>query len=607
MAEALIIGAGPAGLSAAYELGKLGLHATVLEADQQVGGLSRTINYRGYRFDVGGHRFFSKVPLVNELWHEILGADFLLRPRQSRIYYRGRFFEYPLKPLNALAGLGPLDGFLICLSYARAKLTQAEDEYSFEQWVTNRSGRRLYEIFFKTYTEKVWGIPCSEISADWATQRIRNLSLGEALRHALFGQAHARDGRVITSLTEQFHYPRFGPGMMWERCAERVELAGGRVLCGVRVERIRHAGGRVESVHGRTAAGEAVEVTAPQVISTMPIRDLIDALDPPPPDEVRRAAGQLRYRDYLTVVLIVRRASVFPDNWIYIHSPEVKLGRIQNYKNWSPDMVPDPARTSLGLEYFLWDKDPEWAWPDQQLIEAGVRDCARIGIITAAEVDDGVVLRVPKAYPVYDQAYRANLALIRRYLQGLVNLQLVGRNGQHRYNNQDHSMLAGVYAARNLTGARHDVWSVNTETEYLEEVGHARPSPRLVPTRTRPAPAMELSAEAVTRRVFARLDPVALGAAFGCVAAVGLFMATAVLLLKGGPTVGPNLSLLGHFLIGFRVTWAGAVIGFIEAGTVGFGLGYVTARLRNWLLGATATLLQRRAAADWRRSPTAPG
>ena len=603
----MIIGAGPAGLSAAYELGKLGLGATVFEADEHVGGLSRTLNYGGYRFDIGGHRFLSKLPLINEIWHEILGDDFLLRPRQSRIYYRGKFFDYPLKPLNALSGLGPLDGFLIVLSYARAQLRRTDAEDSFEQWVTNRFGRRLYEIFFKTYTEKVWGIPCSEISADWATQRIRNLSLGGALRNALFGHQRGRDGQVITSLTEQFHYPRFGPGMMWERCAERVEQAGGRVMCGVRVERIRHDGGRIECVHVRAAGGETMEVPTPHVISTMPVRDLINALDPEPPEAVRRAANQLRYRDYLTVVLILRRANVFPDNWIYIHSPEVKLGRIQNYKNWSPEMVPDPAYTSLGLEYFLWEKDPEWTWPDEQLVEAGIRDCARIGIVSPNEVEDGTVLRVPKAYPVYDQGYRDSLAVVRQYVQGLRNLQLVGRNGQHHYNNQDHSMLAGLFAARNLAGAQYDVWAVNTDAEYLEEARSAAPAGRLVPTRLQPEPAPLLSAEVVARRVFARLDPVALGAAFACVAAVGLFLATAGLLLKGGPKVGPTLSLLSQYLIGFRVTWTGTVVGCIEAAGIGFGFGYVTARLRNWVLAAGATLLRRRAAAEWRRRPAALG
>ena len=600
MADALIIGAGPAGLTAAYELGKLGMGATVLEADEQVGGLSRTVNYRGYRFDIGGHRFFSKVPLINELWHEILGEDFLHRPRLSRIHYRGHFFDYPLKPLNALAGLGPLEAFLVCLSYAKARLYPTPQETSFEQWVSNRFGYRLYEIFFKTYTEKVWGIPCSEISVDWAAQRIKNLSLTEALRNALLSHNRSRNGEVITTLIEQFHYPRFGPGMMWERCAELIAERGTQTLRGVRVERIRHRHGRVECVVGRTLTGEVVEFSADHVVSTMPVRDLVNALDPPPPDDVLRAANQLRYRDYLTAVLILKRESVFPDNWIYVHSPDVKLGRIQNYKNWSPYMVPDATRTSLGLEYFLWDQDDEWTWPRERLIDLGIQDCRRIGLIEPGEVEDGTVVRMAKAYPVYDQAYQENLAVVRAYLAPLTNLQLIGRNGQHRYNNQDHSMLAGVYAARNCVGADYDVWSVNTEQTYLEE-GAAAATERAAPTRVGPAAGAPLLPDQIIEVVFARFDPVALGAAFSVVTGLGLFLATVILLLKGGPFVGKNLGLLGNYFFQFHVSWRGAVVGLVEAGIGGFVFGYVVAVLRNWGIAAYAVLLRRRAAAEARR------
>ncbi|MFN8624528.1 MAG: NAD(P)/FAD-dependent oxidoreductase [Candidatus Binatia bacterium] len=597
MPSVVIIGAGPAGLTAAYELSKLGIGSVVLEADDQVGGISRTVNYRGYRFDIGGHRFFSKVPLINDLWHAILGEDFLLRPRLSRIHYRGRFFDYPLKPLNALAGLGPFEALLVGASYAKTKIAPAPEERSFEQWVVNRFGYRLYEIFFKTYTEKVWGMPCSEISVDWAAQRIKNLSLTEAVRNALFNKTHDRDGTLITSLIERFHYPRLGPGMMWERCEALVRERGSETMRGVRVERIRHRHGRVECVDGRTAAGDAVEFGGDHVISTMPIRDLVNALDPAPPDHVLRAANRLRYRDYLTVVLIVNRAEVFPDNWIYIHSPDVKLGRIQNYKNWSPHMVPDGSRTSLGLEYFLWDQDEEWTWPEDRLIELGMRECTRIGLLDPAEVDDGTVVRMPKAYPVYDHGYQERLATVRDYLGTIANLQLIGRNGQHRYNNQDHSMLAGIFAAQNLAGARHDVWSVNTDMDYQEE---ARvPSPRLAPVGVEGAPA--LAAERVIQVAFARVDAVALGVAFGAVAGLGLFLATVFLLFKGGPTVGPNLALLGQYFVGFRVTWVGALVGLVEAGLGGFATGYVAAHLRNRALARYAVWLQRRAAAKARR------
>lgn len=482
----VIIGAGPAGLTAAYELVKLGRRATILEADAQVGGLARTVDYHGYRFDIGGHRFLSKEPLIHNLWRELLGADLLLRPRLSRLYYREHFFDYPLTALNALAGLGPVEALRVLWSYVSARLQPYPEERTFAQWVANRFGERLYQIFFQTYTEKVWGLPCTEIAADWAAQRIKNLSLGAALRHAMWGVRRENDGALVTTLSEWFYYPRLGPGMLWERCAAVLAARGVETVCGVQVERIRHRRERIEGVIGRTRTGAMVEVGADHLITTMPLRDLILAFDPPPLEDVVSAATRLRYRDYLTVILIVRRETVFPDNWLYIHSPEVRLGRIQNYKNWSPEMTPDPTRTSLGLEYFLWDTDDEWQWSSEQLIERGIRECARIGLIDPQEVEDGVVVRMPKAYPVYDQHYQRHVATVRRYLERFANLQTIGRNGLHRYNNQDHAMLTGVYAARNLAGARYDVWAVNTERAYHEEGGETV-SERLTPVRITPA------------------------------------------------------------------------------------------------------------------------
>lgn len=604
MSEVTIIGAGPAGLTAAYELSKLGLQPTVVEADNQVGGLSRTVNYRGYRFDIGGHRFFSKVPLINELWKEMLREDFLVRPRLSRIYYRDHFFDYPLKAANALTGLGPVEALLITLSYTKAKLFPGGEETNFEQWVSNRFGYRLYEIFFKTYTEKVWGLPCAEISADWAAQRIKNLSLHEALRNALLGAARAKDGQVITTLIDQFHYPRYGPGMMWEHCEQLLATRGHETIRGIKVERIRHRNGHVECVYGRNGDGELVEFGGDHFISTMPLRRLIQSLDPPPPDRVLQAANTLRYRDYLTAVLIVNRESVFPDNWIYIHSPEVKMGRIQNYKNWSEYMVPDQSRTSLGLEYFLWDKDDEWNWSQDRLVELGIKECARIGLIEPDEVEDGTVVRMKKAYPVYDQHYQNSVEIIRNYLEGFPNLQTVGRNGLHRYNNQDHSMLTAVYAARNIVGENNDVWSVNTEMEYHEEVRTkaATNGDRMVPAKVLPTPTpSQILPDEAIEAAFARLDPVALGAASGIVLGVAVFLATAALLLKGGPVVGPTLSLLSNYFIGFEVTWVGALIGLIEAAIAGFALGYLGALLRNWGMASYASLLRRRAEAELNR------
>jgi protoporphyrinogen oxidase len=601
MNEVVIIGAGPAGLTAGFELSKLGMRSTIIEADNQVGGISRTVNYRGYRFDIGGHRFFSKVPLINQVWEEILGEEFLVRPRLSRIYYREHFFDYPLKPLNALAGLGPVEASLVMLSYARAKLLPSSEETNLEQWVANRFGHRLYQVFFKTYTEKVWGIPCTEISADWAAQRIKNLSLQEALRNALLGSGKSKDGQIITTLIDQFHYPKFGPGMMWE-CGERLlSERGNPTVRGIKIKRIRHKQGRVECIYGQKDTGEWVEFAGDQFISTMPLRSLIRALDPPPPDHVLEAANRLRYRDYLTVVLVVNRESIFPDNWIYIHSPEVKMGRIQNYKNWSPYMVPDQTRTSLGLEYFLWDKDEEWGWSQDRLINLGVNECAKIGLVEKDEVEDGTVVRMKKAYPVYDQTYQESLEIVRNYLATLQNLQTVGRNGLHRYNNQDHSMLTAIYAARNIAGEKNDVWSVNTEMEYHEEVRSPRPSmgDRLVPTRLEPVVAQQKAeADEVIATIFGRLDPLAMGTAIGIVSGLVLFIATAALLLEGGPVVGPTLSLLKNFLLGYEVTWKGALLGLVEAGLIGFALGYLGARFGNLGIAAYAHSIRRRAEAQ---------
>ena len=571
MPGCVVIGAGPAGLTAAHELAKAGVTSLVLESDAVVGGLSRTSCYRGYGFDIGGHRFFTKVPYVRELWEEILGEDFLVRPRLSRIYHRGRFFDYPLKPANALLGLGPLEALRIGASWLGAQLFPHREERTFEHWVSNRFGRRLFEIFFKTYTEKVWGIPCTEISADWARQRIKNLDLAAALKSAFL--ASARRDSVITSLIEEFHYPRRGPGQMWEACAERLAEGGTKLVLGARVTGIRHEGGRAVALRVREGDAEYT-IQVEQVISSMPVRELIRCLEPAPPPDVRAAAERLRYRDFLTVGLIVAREPLFPDNWIYIHSDEVRVGRIQNYGNWSPAMVPEPSHSSLGLEYFVNEGDELWSMSDAELIALGSAECERLGLVTAGEVVDGTVIRMRKAYPVYDASYGEAMATIRHWLAGISNLQPIGRNGQHRYNNQDHSMLSGVYAARNVVGGSHDVWDVNVEPEYQEEVRSG--GDRFVPRRLADTPT-----EAWIQEAFGRYDPVALGVALGTVLGLGLFVATAVLLLLGGEPVGPNLAVLGSYFLGFEVTWRGALLGLLEAGAGGFAFGYALARLIN--------------------------
>jgi protoporphyrinogen oxidase len=470
----VVIGGGPAGLTAGHELLRLGLDGLVLEKDDTVGGLSRTARHLGFRFDIGGHRFFTKVPEVQALWEEVLGADLLERRRVSRIYFRNRFFDYPLRPWNALSGLGPVEALRILASYARARLRPSADERSFEQWVSNRFGARLYQTFFKTYTEKVWGMPCSEISADWAAQRIKSLDLAGALRNALFG---GDGGAIATTLIDRFHYPRLGPGMMWERVADRL---GSRVQRQVAVSRLCHSQGRVHAVVVSEPSGSERRIEADRFVSSMPLGELVLALDPPAPAPVLRLARRLRYRAFLTVCLVIDRPQVFADNWIYVHSPEVRVGRIQNFKNWSPEMVPDPAKTSLGLEYFVDQGDTLWSSSDASLVALGRDEATRLRLLQPSDVEDGAVVRMAQAYPVYDAGHRETIAGLRDYLAGLRNLQVIGRGGQHRYNNQDHSMLAGLQAARNVAGADYDVWAVNVEPSYHEGesgTGRAAPAP----------------------------------------------------------------------------------------------------------------------------------
>jgi len=588
MRPTAIIGAGPAGLTAAYELTRLELPAVVFEQDDIVGGIARTESYKGYYFDIGGHRFFTKVPLIQSLWEEILQEDFLVRPRLSRIFYNGKFFDYPLKPMNALMGLGLVESVRIGCSYLWAQLNRGGEENNFEQWVTHRFGRRLFEIFFKTYTEKVWGIPCTEIRADWAAQRIKNLDLLTAVRQALLGSG--RGDKSVTSLIDSFHYPRLGPGMMWERCRSLLEARGVETRFDSRVVELERQGDLIRSVTLSDRAGNRERIETDQVISSLPIQTLMRSIRPRPSAEVLAAASGLRYRDFLTVVLIVDREELFPDNWIYIHSPEVRVGRMQNFKNWSPDMVPDPTRSSLGLEYFVQENDELWDASDEDLIALGTREAASLGLVREQEVLDGCVLRMPKAYPVYDSKYQDCLTTIREYLDGIPNLQPIGRNGLHRYNNQDHSMLTGIYAARNIAGESYDLWSVNVEEEYHEEGAEAsrRGGDPLVPGRVEASPIEDL-----LRSAFARFDPVALAAAFGVVGALGILTATALLILQGGETDVPTLSLLGNYFFGYSVSWGGALLGAAEVGALGFAVGYGMAAAINLLLQSYEISIQR--------------
>ena len=465
---AVVIGAGPAGLTAAYQLTKAGWAVTVLESDDVVGGISRTVERDGWRFDIGGHRFFTKVRAVDDLWHEILpGDDFMRRSRMSRIFYEGKFYDYPLKPLNALANLGPVEALRCVGSYLWARARPPADQSNLEGWISARFGTRLYSHFFKSYNEKVWGVPATDISADWAAQRIKNLSLGNAVLNA-FRPTHDSD---ITSLIEEFHYPRLGPGMMWERCRELVESAGGRVLTSAPVVAVHRSHGRATAVTA-LVDGEPTRFDADHVISTMPLPALARSMDPAIPADIAATAEGLSFRDFLTVALVVPEADAFPDNWIYVHSPNVQVGRIQNFGAWSPYMVKD-GRTCLGMEYFVFEGDSLWASTDEDLVELATQELEALGLVASERVEAGYVIRMPRAYPVYDEGYDARVSELRRWLEANVaNVHPVGRNGMHKYNNQDHSMYTAMLTVENIVeGHRHDIWAVNVEAEYHETAG----------------------------------------------------------------------------------------------------------------------------------------
>ena len=464
----VVIGAGPAGLTAAYELVKVGQGVAVLEASDTVGGLSQTVERDGWRFDIGGHRFFTKVPEVEGLWHDILPPeDFLMRPRMSRIYYNGAFFDYPLKAMNALRGLGVAEAARCVLSYVLTRIHPPKDQTTFEGWVAARFGWRLYRIFFKTYTEKVWGMEATEIQADWAAQRIKNLNLMTAVRRAVLPRR--RNRKDVASLIEEFQYPKYGPGLMWERCRDRVEALGGEVRMRSAVSAVHHQGGRAIGVTATTEGGMRV-YEADHVVSSMPLSTLVKVMDPPAPTRVQEAADGLRYRDFLTVALVVPQRYSFPDNWIYIHSPSVKVGRIQNFGSWSPYLVKND-RTCLGLEYFVNEGDELWNASDDELIALGKRELGALELVQPDAVEAGYVVRMPKAYPVYDADYKGHVETIRAWLAEVApNVHPVGRNGMHKYNSQDHSMLTAMLTVQNILGdARHDIWRVNVEEDYHEE------------------------------------------------------------------------------------------------------------------------------------------
>jgi protoporphyrinogen oxidase len=456
-----VLGGGPAGLTAGYLLAKQGQPVVVLESSDMVGGIARTEVRDGYRFDLGGHRFFTKAREVDELWHEIMGDEFLRRPRQSRIYWNDKFLEYPLQGMDVIRKLGPVELARCMASYAWAVVKPKGHEETFEQWVSNRFGARLYQHFFKTYTEKLWGVPADEIRAEWAAQRIKGLSFFAAARSAFFGNK----GNEIKSLIAEFNYPRYGPGQMWERMTEQIRAHGGEVRLCAPVTRLTIADGRVQEL---IAGGETISPS--HVISSLPLRTTVGITYPEAPLSVRDAARGLRYREFLTVLLVIEGEDLFPDNWIYIHQPGVRVLRIQNFKSWSPWMVPNDTDASIGMEYFCFEGDELWNMPDEELVAMASREIEQLHLARADRVKFGFVARVHKAYPIYDELYAERVATIRAWLETIANIQQVGRNGLHRYNNSDHSMLTAMRAVDNiLLGAGHDIWAVNAESVYHEE------------------------------------------------------------------------------------------------------------------------------------------
>ena len=501
-----IIGAGPAGLTAAYLLAKNDVTVTVLEKDPiYVGGISRTATYKGFGFDIGGHRFFSKCKAVEDLWTEILPNDMLVRPRSSRIYYGGKFFAYPLKPFEALFKLGVFRSTLCVLSWLKARLFPVRDPRNFEDWVSNQFGKRLFNTFFKSYTEKVWGMSCREISADWAAQRIKGLSLGSAIRNALLPKRQPKDrSKVIKTLINSFRYPRKGPGMMWEACAGKIRQMGGQIEMGCKVTGCAYdEATSIWTIQFTDGEGQKQTLESEHVISSAPLRELVRGLTPKVSERTLQAGESLKYRDFLTVMLILKDRQRFDDNWIYIHEPSVQVGRIQNFRSWSPEMVPDADKACYGLEYFCFEHDGLWESKDEDLIELAKRELISVGLAEEGDVLDGTVVRQKKAYPVYDDHYASHVETIRRELEGrFPNLHLVGRNGMHKYNNQDHAMMTAMLCAENILADTrlYDLWQVNGDAEYHESgtmpsEETAGTALRLVPMRVAPSASATLAPE----------------------------------------------------------------------------------------------------------------
>ncbi len=465
--DVAVIGAGPAGLSAAFVLSENNKSTVVLEMSDQVGGISRTIERDGFRFDIGGHRFFTKDEEIDRFFKGILGDEAIWVSRSSQIYYDGKWVDYPLKPASAIFGMGVGTTAKCLADYGSVKVRNVFSKpeiVSFQDWISNEFGHELFKLFFKNYTEKVWGIDCSQIEAEWAAQRIKGLSLRVAVKDAIFPQ---KNGKVAT-LIDKFLYPRLGIGRISERLAEDVEGLGNEVRMRSRVTAVNHDGGHISSVDVESGQG-AYKLEVGQLCSSMPLTELVLAMRPQAPADVVEAALGLRYRDLVTVNLMIDKPQVTDQTWIYIHDPSFKLGRIHEPRNWSPAMAPE-GKSSIVAEYFCFEGGDIWNMEDQALIDLTVDDLGRrLGFLKPEDVIGAFVVRVPKAYPMYELGYKVPLQKIRDYIDGFDNLEIIGRYGTYKYNNMDHSMKTGILAARNLLGESHIVWNVNAEKEYHEE------------------------------------------------------------------------------------------------------------------------------------------
>lgn len=460
--KVIFLGGGPASLAGGLELARKGYLVTILEREDRIGGISKTINFKGYRFDVGGHRFFSKSAEVMNLWKDILGDEFRKTPRLSRIYYNQKFFMYPIQIGDTLKKAGIITSLACLLSFVRYRIFPIRNEKSFADWVTNRFGKKLFDMFFLSYTEKVWGIPTQKLSADWAAQRIKGLSLWEVLKNAIF-----KPKNKAKTLIDEFYYPRYGPGMMYEKMAEKIEELGGKIIKNQQVTGIFTQNSQASFVKTRNQDSDEQTFYGDYFISSIPLPDTASFIEPKI-DFSADIKNHLRFRDFLSVNLIIDQKDIFPDNWIYIHDPSVKMGRIQNFKNWSPDMTPNPKHSPIGCEYFCNQGDSFWNTPDQELIDLARNELEKIGLIKKDSLIDGNVYRMRDAYPVYTGNYQDWILKARKTIETVSNLQAIGRGGMFRYNNMDHSILSGIFAARNIMGEKSDLWEINEEKEYHE-------------------------------------------------------------------------------------------------------------------------------------------